>query len=39
MKKWGYAMKVPVGRHVNEAGKKRIHQFQRKAKKLESRTV
>ena len=36
MKKRGYAMKVPVGRHVNRASTRRIRRFQKKASGLES---
>ena len=36
MKKWGYTMKVPVGRHVNRASKRRIRRFQKKVRGLES---
>ncbi len=34
MKKWGYAMKVPVGRHVNRASNRRIRRFQKKLAKI-----
>ena len=39
MKKWGYTMKVPVGRHVNRASKRRIRRFQKKVKGLEALTA
>ena len=35
MRRWGFSMKVPVMRHVNRAGRRRIAKFKKQMKKIQ----
>ena len=37
MRKWGFSMKVPVMRHVNRAGRRRIARFKKKMRKIQQK--
>ena len=37
MQKWGFSMKVPMMRHVNRAGRRRIARFKKRMRKIQKK--